>query len=68
MIAPEAAGEGSDHAAFSLVEPGSQSTLASIAHHVLEPVGVDLPGFSGERLAHFPGLSLEDDWALEAER
>lgn len=29
---------------------------------------VDLPGFCGERLAHFPGLSLEGDGALEAER
>ena len=29
---------------------------------------VDLPGFFGERLAHFPGLSLEGDGALEAER
>ena len=29
---------------------------------------MDLPGFCGERLAHFPGLSLEGDWALEAER
>ena len=29
---------------------------------------LDLPGFSGERLAHFPGLSLEGDGALEAER
>ena len=29
---------------------------------------VDLPGFSGERLAHFPCLSLEGDGALEAER
>jgi hypothetical protein len=27
-----------------------------------------LPGFCGERLTHFPGLSLEGDWALEAER
>ena len=30
--------------------------------------GVGLPGFCGERLAHFLGLSLEGDWALEAER
>ena len=30
--------------------------------------GLDLPGFCGERLAHFPGLSLEGDGALEAER
>lgn len=30
--------------------------------------GLDLPGFRGERLAHFPGLSLEGDGALEAER
>ena len=29
---------------------------------------VDLPGFCGERLAHFLGLSLEGDGALEAER
>jgi hypothetical protein len=29
---------------------------------------VGLPGFCGERLAHFLGLSLEGDWALEAER
>ncbi len=29
---------------------------------------VDLPGFCGERLAHFPCLSLEGDGALEAER
>ncbi|MEO9962830.1 MAG: tyrosine-type recombinase/integrase [Nisaea sp.] len=29
---------------------------------------VDLPGFCGERLAHFPGVSLEGDGALEAER
>ena len=29
---------------------------------------LDLPGFCGERLAHFPGLSLEGDGALEAER
>jgi hypothetical protein len=28
----------------------------------------DLPDFCGERLAHFPGLSLEGDGALEAER
>ncbi len=31
-------------------------------------VKMDLPGFCGERLAHFPGLSLEGDGALEAER
>lgn len=29
---------------------------------------LDLPGFCGERLAHFAGLSLEGDGALEAER
>ena len=29
---------------------------------------LDLPGFCGERLAHFLGLSLEGDGALEAER
>ncbi|WP_146111611.1 hypothetical protein [Defluviimonas denitrificans] len=29
---------------------------------------VDLPGFCGERLAHFTGLSLEGDGALVAER
>jgi hypothetical protein len=29
---------------------------------------VDLPEFCGERLAHFPNLSLEGDGALEAER
>lgn len=29
---------------------------------------LDLPGFCGERLAHFPCLSLEGDGALEAER
>jgi len=29
---------------------------------------VDLPRFGGERLAHFAGLSLEGDWALEAKR
>ena len=29
---------------------------------------LDLPGFSGERLAHFPSLSLEGDRALEVER
>ena len=29
---------------------------------------VDLPGFSGERLAHFPCHSLVGDGALEAER
>ena len=29
---------------------------------------LDLPVFCGERLAHFPGLSLECDGALEAER
>jgi hypothetical protein len=29
---------------------------------------VDLPDFCGERLAHFPDLSLEGDGALEAER
>ena len=29
---------------------------------------MDLPGFGGERLAQFPGLSLEGDGALEAER
>lgn len=28
---------------------------------------VDLLGFCGERLAHFPGVSLEGDGALEAE-
>ena len=32
------------------------------------PRTVDLPGFCGERLAHFPCLSLEGDGALEAER
>lgn len=31
-------------------------------------IKMDLPGFFGERLAHFPGLSLEGDGALEAER
>ena len=30
--------------------------------------GLDLPGFCGERLAHFPYLTLEGDGALEAER
>ena len=29
---------------------------------------LDLPDYCGERLAHFPGLSLEGDGALEAER
>lgn len=29
---------------------------------------VDLPGFYGERLAYFAGLSLEGDGAVEAER
>ena len=29
---------------------------------------LDLPGLCGERLAHFPGLSLEGDLALEVER
>lgn len=29
---------------------------------------LDLPGFCGERLVHFAGLSLEGDGALEAER
>lgn len=29
---------------------------------------LDLPGFCGERLAHFLGLPLEGDGALEAER
>lgn len=29
---------------------------------------VDFLGFCGERLAHFPDLSLEGDGALEAER
>ncbi|MBV0914179.1 hypothetical protein [Anianabacter salinae] len=32
------------------------------------PEGVDLPGFRGERLAHFERPSLEGDGALEAER
>lgn len=31
-------------------------------------VKMDLPGFGGVRLAQFPGLSLEGDGALEAER
>ena len=31
-------------------------------------LSLDLPGFGGERLAHFPGLPLEGDWALEADR
>ena len=34
----------------------------------VERASLDLPGFCGERLAHFPGFSLEGDWALEAER
>jgi hypothetical protein len=29
---------------------------------------LDFPGFGGERLAQFPGLLLEGDGALEAER
>lgn len=29
---------------------------------------LDLPGFCGERLPHFPGLSLDGYGALEAER
>lgn len=29
---------------------------------------VDLPGFGGERLAHFASPSLEGNGALEAER
>jgi transposase len=29
---------------------------------------LDFPGFCGERLAHFPGLSLEGDGALKAKR
>jgi hypothetical protein len=29
---------------------------------------LDLPGLRGEQLAHFPGLALECDGALEAER
>ena len=31
-------------------------------------LALDLPGFCGERLAHFAGFSLEGDGALEAER
>ncbi len=36
--------------------------------HPFASTALDLPGFCGERLAHFPGLSLEGDGALEAER
>lgn len=37
-------------------------------HTRLRSGDMDLPGFGGERLAQFPGLSLEGDGALEAER
>ena len=39
-----------------------------LARGVITNGVLDLPGFCGERLAHFPGLSLEGDGALEAER
>jgi len=40
-----------------------------VARTLASSLGIlDLPGFCGERLAHFPGFSLEGDWALEAER
>lgn len=41
---------------------------ALVEAHKADDADVDLPGFCGERLAHFPGLSLEGDWAFEAER
>ena len=41
---------------------------AFLIHSELEPGKLDLPGFYGERLAHFLCLSLEGDRALEAER
>ena len=46
--------------------------LAILSFRKLSPKAtgriLDLPGFCGERLAHLPGLSLEGDGALEAER
>ncbi|WP_221930745.1 hypothetical protein, partial [Paracoccus marinus] len=48
---------------------GDQSLLDlqqdSITLGFSQPQIVDLPGFCGERLAHFAGLSLEGDGALE---
>jgi hypothetical protein len=41
------------------------ATAESLGHHVSD---LDLPGFGGERLAHFAGPALECDGAQEAER
>ena len=51
-------------------EPQTLLSRISEAVEDLERSGdiVDLPDYCGERLAQFPGLSLEGDWALEAER
>ena len=51
---------------LEVAKAGDLSALRSSYHANLECM--DLPGFCGERLAHFPCLLLEGDGALEAER
>jgi hypothetical protein len=50
------------------VEFESDTAPTVTSHPIHRSKDVDLPGFCGERLAHFPGVSLEGDGALEAER
>ena len=47
------------------VESGTAGFSVILVYDVTR---LDLPGFCGERSAHFFGLSLERDRALEAER
>ena len=72
------------HNCHQLEEPATHRQIGDVHIRSIELVGtvlaevelrllglegpLDLPGFCGERLAHFRGLSLEGDGALEAER